>query len=348
MIIVLMLIAGLVLLAVGGEALVRGATGIGRKLGLSPIFVGMVIVGFGTSVPELAVSIEAVLWSAPGIAVGNVAGSNVANILLILGTAALIQPIATPGSRIWQDGSILVAVSLIVPLLGMQDVIPRWQGFVMLGLLAGFLWMEFAQSRQRTPAPVVSGAGAGGGERTMTGSGDPALAGNNDSVADDDEDDFPAIENGALAALVTVIGIGAVVLGAQLIVTGGAEAARAFGVSESFIGLSVVALGTSLPELAGAGAAAFRGQSALAYGNVVGSCIFNILCILAAAIAVGPLTIPAEVVRYDSLVMVGSALLMLLLLSTGKRLSRPEACLMLALYVGYIAARYAQMPGAAG
>lgn len=314
-----LILAGLVLLGIGGEALVRGGIAIGRHIHMSPHMVGLVIVGFGTSMPELAVSINAVTSGSSSIAVGNIVGSNIANLWLILPVAALILPIVKPGRLFFPDGAVLLAACALIPIIGMQTgIIPRWQGGALLGILVllgvGEYYRTMREIKQK------------------------------DLFEDDEEPAIVAPEEIptrlGVATVMTLAGLGAVVYGADLLVEGASQAARLMGVSEAFIGLSVVAIGTSLPELAGSGMAAWRGHSDLAYGNVIGSSIFNALCVLGAAIAVGPVTIPIEIVTVDAFVMIGAVIMTLFFTSTARGLSRFEALIMLAFYVGYMSWRY--------
>jgi len=309
-----LMISGLFLLGIGGEALIRGGISIGRRLHMSPLVVGMIIVGFGTSMPELAVSLKATLAGSPAIAVGNVIGSNIANILLILAVAALLRPIPMPSRLMKPDGFVLLAACLAVPLLGLQGTIPRWQGGAMLGVLFLMITAEYVRSRRQRAQEALH-------EEPV-----PLPA------------EIP--HRFWVAVLLVLTGLAAVIYGAELLVAGATAMARALGVSESFIGLSIVAVGTSLPELAGSVVATWRGHSEVAYGNVVGSSIYNVLCIFGAAAAVGPITVPAAMIWFDSVVMIAASVLMLVFVATGRRLSRNEGLVMLACYVGYIALRY--------
>ncbi|MCB1546337.1 MAG: calcium/sodium antiporter [Hyphomicrobiaceae bacterium] len=309
-----LMISGLFLLGIGGEALIRGGISIGRRLHMSPLVVGMIIVGFGTSMPELAVSLRATLAGSPAIAVGNVVGSNIANILLILAVAALLRPIPMPSRLMKPDGFVLLAACLAVPLLGLQGTVPRWQGGAMLGVLFLMITAEYVRSRRQRAQEALH-------EEPV-----PLPA------------EIP--HRFWVAVLLVLTGLAAVIYGAELLVAGATAMARALGVSESFIGLSIVAVGTSLPELAGSVVATWRGHSEVAYGNVVGSSIFNVLCIFGAAVAVGPITVPAAMIWFDSVVMIAASVLMLVFVATGRRLSRNEGLVMLACYVGYIALRY--------
>lgn len=308
------LLGGLLLLGIGGEALIRGAVAIGHRLDLPPILVGMVIVGFGTSIPELVVSVQAIVQGAPGMAVGNVIGSNISNILLILGVAALIQPITKPERALVPEGIVLVVISGMVILLGLQGTIPPLQGSLFLVLLAGLMAAEYARARSELrlkqiftePVPLP--------------------------------EEVP--QRLYISLLLVFAGIGALILGGDLLVEGATQIARALGVSEGLIGLTIVAVGTSLPELASSIAAAWRGHVAVAYGNVIGSNLFNLLGILGVSSLAGTLTFPFVMAWLDGPVMVAVTVLMLVFISSGTGLSRREALAMIVCYVAYVTVRY--------
>lgn len=312
---VLLLIGGLALLLIGGEALVRGAVAIAERYRLSPLLVGMVIAGFGTSMPELVVSVRATVGGNPAIAAGNVIGSNISNILLILATAALIRPIGRPPSLFMPDGLILMTVSVGVVLLGLQGHVPAWQGGVMVCLLAGFIGVQYVRDvRSHALARVFS-----------------------------KQPPVPLPEELprrlAVSILLVLAGLGGLIAGGDWFVDGAVRLARGLGASEGLIGLTIVAVGTSLPELATSAIASIRGQSDLAYGNVLGSNMFNLLGIFGCAAMAGPMEVPRLMVYVDGPVMIGATALMLFFLARGSRLVRWEACAMLAVYAVYIAAR---------
>jgi cation:H+ antiporter len=307
-----LVLVGLFLLGAGGEGLIRGGITLGERLGLSPVVIGMVIVGFGTSLPELAVSLNAMHAGSPAIAVGNAVGSNIANILMVLAVAALLQPIIAPDRLFVPDGLVLLAVCALIPLAGAQGLVPRWQGGAMLGVLALLLILSILRSRS---------------DRKLE-----------DAVAVPLQEEMP--RRPFIAVLLMITGLAAVVLGAELLVEGGSRAARSFGVSESFIGLTVVAIGTSLPELAGSCVAALRGHTDIAYGNIVGSSIFNVLAIFGASVLVGPMVVPWPIVWFDSAVMIGAVIAMLVFVASGRQLSRFEGLLLLVAYGVYVTARY--------
>lgn len=302
------LLVGFLLLLGGGETLVRGAVRVAEGLRVSPLLIGLTLVGFGTSTPELAASLSAALAGSPGIAVGNVVGSNICNILLILGLAALIRPVATEPTSLRRDGIALALATFAGAAALAGGVMGLAAGLAFLGGLAVYLVIA-AREERRSPenlavAELVAAAPVSRGAMF-----------------------------GALA--LAVGGIALVVLGGGAMVTGATRLARDMGVSEAVIGLTVVAVGTSLPELVASCLAAVRGRSDIAFGNVVGSNIFNILGILGATAAVTPLQAPASIIGLDLWVMGGATALLLIFSRTGLRIGRAEGAVFLAGYGGY-------------
>jgi cation:H+ antiporter len=312
------LVAGLVMLFVGGEGLVRGAVGTARALNISPLLIGLTVVAMATSAPELLVSLGAALDGKPALAVGNVVGSNIANILLILGVAALISPLRCPRALVYRDGVMMVVGMAIVAALAIHGVIEHWHGIAMLLMLAGFVVYTFrTEQREHNGAAVVHTSEA---------------------------DDVPSPPGGAGGA-VAMLGLGLTMLlvGAELLIYGATETARNLGVSEAVIGLSLVAVGTSLPELASVSIAAWRGHSDVAVGNVIGSNIFNVFAILGTTSTVVPVPIAPEFLGVDIWVMLASSVLLLPLMLSGARICRIEGGLFLGSYVAYIGWLYSYM-----
>ncbi len=307
----LFVLGGLVLLLGGGEALVRGAVSIARRLGVSPLVIGLTLVGFGTSAPELTTSLQAALGGAPGIAVGNVVGSNIANLLLILGLAALVAPIAVDRRALKRDGSMLVATTLGVGALLIFDLTSRPLGLAMVAFLVAYVVFVYLAERRATA--------------------DASAALHVEEAA------AVAPAGWGLSLVLALGGLVGVVGGASLLVEGAVALATRAGVSETLIGLTLVAVGTSLPELATSAIAARRGQGEVALGNLVGSNIFNLLGILGVTAAVTPLAVPPEIAALDAWVMGAVTALALLLAVTGQRVTRGEGALLLALYAGYVA-----------
>ena len=287
---ILLSLAGLIGLALGGELLVRGAVGIAQKLGVSTLFTGLVIVGFATSMPEMVASVEAALQGSPAIAWGNVVGSNLANTLMILGVSALVMPIALSGAG-RRDALVALAATLVLWGLAASGLGARWIGFALLaGILAYIIW------RYRNP-------GAAAVEETEA------------------EEEVKAWVAG-VAGVQFLAGLSILVAGGQALVAGAIELATIFNVPETVIGLTVVAVGTSLPELAASIAAALRGKSGLALGNVVGSNIYNILLIGGATMSIAPQPLPGDLAGTQMILLTASAVLVLALLWFAKSIGR--------------------------
>ena len=291
---ILMTIGGLVLLFLGGEALVRGAVGIARLLKLSTMVTGVVIVGAATSMPELVASVQAALEGSPGIAWGNIVGSNIANALLILGATALLVPFALSGGgkRDAVVGLVAVLVLGAIAILGI--------GSMLLGLALLVALIAYIVWRVRHPRAL-----------------------------DEDEEDTGVPPKAVSAGAFFLLGVAMLVLGGNWLVTGAIDLARVIGVSETAIGLTIVAVGTSLPELAASLVAAWRGQPGLALGNVVGSNVFNLLLIGGVTMAIAPQPIPSELLGLEWGVLAGSALALVLLCAFAKRIGRGLGALFL-------------------
>ncbi|HEY2784466.1 MAG TPA: calcium/sodium antiporter [Fimbriiglobus sp.] len=300
---------GLAVLVVGAEALIRGAVRIARRFGISPFLIGLTLVGFGTSAPELVVNLSAAYSGATDLAVGNVVGSNIANVGLILGVAALVRPLSAHMRLLKIEMPVLLGLSALVWVFASDGVISRIEGGMLLVGFFLFLGYMFRQARGETPAVREEI-----GSQTAAHAAAPWAAG-----------------------LSVLVGLAGLVGGAELMVRSAVEMATALGVSQTLIGLTVLAIGTSLPELAATSAAAIRGQSDIAVGNVVGSNLFNFLLILGTTSAVRPLPVAESLIRVDIPVMVGFAILLVLVLANGLKVHRWEGSLLLAAYCGYIA-----------
>lgn len=293
-------IAGLLALFFGGEALVRGSVGIARRMSISPLLIGLTVVGFGTSTPELLVSVQAAWSGVPDIAIGNIVGSNIANILLIVGVTCLVWPIRVSGSTLRRDTAVMVAGALaLVPIFAMGEM-GRLAGLMLVVALAGYLVWAYVRP------------------------GD---------AAEDDVDAAPPASM-LVGALWVLGGLVTLMFGARFLVDGSVNIARGFGISEAFIGLTIVAVGTSLPELATSVIAAFRRQSEIAIGNVVGSNIFNVLGILGVTAMIKPIPVADRFLTFDLPIMIAVSLILTALLLTQKILGRGIG---VALIVGYVA-----------
>ncbi len=310
---VMLLLLGLALLLVGAEMLVRGASRLALATGMSPLVIGLTVVAFGTSAPELAVSIGAANSGAPDIAMGNVVGSNITNVLLILGVSALIAPLIVARQLIRVDVPIMVSVSVLVLALALDGGIGRVDGAILAALLVGYTLLQVRLGRSDPAA------------------GDAAL----DTV------DGPPRGTRAWVMNVALVGGGLalLILGANWLVDSATLIAREFGLSELVIGLTVVAVGTSMPEIATSIIATLRGQRDLAVGNVVGSNIFNLLGVLGLAAVISPTGIPVSpaAVNFDIPVMIATAVACLPIFFTGHSIQRWEGALFLGYYLAYTA-----------
>ncbi|MHA7849549.1 calcium/sodium antiporter [Roseovarius sp.] len=307
----LLVAGGLGLLFVGGEGLVRGSVALAERMGISKLLIGLVIVGFGTSTPELLVSVNAALDGAPEIALGNVVGSNIANILLIVGVAALIAPIIGWERTALREALVATLVSLVALALMQAAVITRTQGIAMLVVLAGYLFASYWLERRDRLAKTFQHEAA-------------------------EFEDIP-LSRPWLPPVLALGGIAALVFGADLLVEGAVNIARDVGVPDAVIGLSLVAIGTSLPELATAIVAAIRRHSDVVLGNVIGSNIFNILAILGVTVVIQPIEVTARFRDIDAPIMLAASILLLALLFATKSIGRIWGGLMLVLYAGYMA-----------
>ena len=319
-----MILLGLALLVGGGDLLIRGAVSLARRMGVSSVMIGLTLVGFGTSTPELITSLDAAYAGSPGVAVGNVVGSNTANILLILGLAALLFPITTPGDILKRDGSVMLLAALACLAVVLMGELQRLPGAVLVLLLVGYVGYAYLRERATPVAGSVAAGNSGFGVDPSGGDGGRETA--------------PTGRGWPSGCSVVLVGLGLVLcfLGAHLLVTGAIELARSLAFSETTIGLTIVAVGTSLPELAASLMAAARRQSDIAVGNILGSNIYNVLGILGVTALVKPIPVPDAIVRLDIWVMLAATLLLLVCATTGRRLGRLEGAAFLAIYAGYV------------
>ena len=301
MLIALYIIGGFVILTLGAEALVRGASAIALRLGIAPLIIGLTIVAFGTSAPELAVSLKSALAGNSGIALGNVIGSNIANIGLILAITALIRPIQVKSQMVKRDIPIMIAASMLFWGLLVDGELSFWDGALLFSLLVGYLSFSYIGSRN-------------GG----------------DSEEIDDSPQKPVV-----SVLFIIIGIAMLVSGGILFVDGAVDLARTFGISEVIIGLTIVAIGTSMPEIDNSIVDARKGQSDIAIGNIVGSTLFNILGILGVTSRVHPIA-AAGIQDFDFIVMLALSLILLPFAWTGFRIGRREGAILLITYLRYM------------
>ncbi len=311
--------AGLGLLLLGGELLVRGAVALARRLGVSPLLIGITIVGYGTSAPELLVSVEAHLSHHSGLAVGNVVGSNIANILLILGCAALIYPLTCAPGAVRRGSLVMLATSFVLVLVGLAGEVTPWQGGLMLIALVCFSLQSYRWERQDN-------------------NGATAEAALHIEETEEIEETGPKTLPGIVFCILA--GLAGVVFGSHFLIEGAVGLARQFGVSEEAIGLTLVAIGTSLPELATSVVSAYRRHPEVALGNVIGANTFNVLGIMGFVPLFGTLPVSAKVLSPDIWIMIGVTLFFVPWIQWCGRIGRPLGIVFVLLYVGYVAMHF--------
>jgi len=311
-----MFVAGLAALILGANSLVRGASKLALSFGISPLVVGLTVVAFGTSAPEMAVSVGAVMSGRTDIAVGNVVGSNVFNILFILGISALIVPLVVNVQLIRQEVPIMIAASVLLLVLALDGRLGWSDGMMMFGLMIAYTSYLVVQSRRETRAAQAE----------FDAEVRPAVAGAWD-------------DRWSVQCMLVLAGLGLLVVGSNWLVDAAVTFARALGVSDVVIGLTVVAAGTSLPEVAASIAAALKGERDIAVGNVVGSNLFNILgCLGLSALAAGNsgLDVAPSIVRFDIWVMIAVALVCLPIFVSGREIARWEGGVLVGAYTAYV------------
>jgi cation:H+ antiporter len=307
--------AGVLALVIGAEALIRGASRLALSLGVSPLVVGLTVVAYGTSSPELAVSVGAALEGNADLAIGNVVGSNIANILVILGVSALVAPITVADQVIRQEVPVMIAVSMLLVALAANGLVGRGEAAALLLLAIGYTAFLIRQARRGSAALQAEFAA----EQPAAGRGWD--------------------RHWAVQGLLIAIGLGLLVAGGDRLVDASVAIARLLGLSDLVIGLTIVAVGTSMPELATSVLAALRGERDIAVGNVVGSNVFNILMVLGASgvVAPGGLPVPEAALRFDFWVMLATAVACVPIFLAGRRIARWEGALLLGYYAAYAA-----------
>ncbi|WP_201120755.1 calcium/sodium antiporter [Sulfitobacter sp. EhC04] len=306
----LLSLLGLVILLLAGDALVKGAVNLSLRLGVPALIVSLTIVAFGTSAPELLISIKAVIDNAPGIALGNVVGSNTANILLVLGIPALLATMHTSECSTRKTYNFMIAASVLFIALAFRGVFDWIAGLVLLGGLAYVLADQFGEARNHRNA----------------------CRGDSAEEPEGADPDMP----GWQIAVFLVLGLIGLPLGASLLVDNATIIATAYGVSDTVIGLTLVAVGTSLPELATTVMAALRRQADVALGNVIGSNMFNLLAIIGIASLVGPIEVDPAFLQFDLWVMLGASLLLIPFVYLGRDITRIWGIALSALYALYL------------
>lgn len=302
---ILILILGLATLVVGGEFLVKGAVGVARIMAITPLVIGMTVVSFGTSAPELLVSVNSAVNGSPGIAVGNVVGSNIANLALVLGLTVLIFPIL-PGRQTKRvDWPMMLLATALFILFSLDGMIQRWEGIVLFSLLIAFTTWLIVSSRKQTKK----------------------------AAPESDEEEVPPVWKSIVFLL---LGLSGLYFGAEWLVGGAKNIASSLGMEEHIIGLTVVAFGTSAPELVASSVAAYRKQTDISVGNLIGSNIFNIMAVLGITGMVCPVEVDPAVQNFDFYWMAGIALALGPMLYIGHKIGRFKGALLLATYIIYI------------
>lgn len=309
----LLLITGIVLLAIGGDNLVRGAVGLSERFHVPHLIIGLTVVAVGTSLPEMLVSVQAALEGAPGIAIGNIIGSNIANILLVLALPSLIRPTACNEPGMWKN--LMVMLGMIIVFMGMlaKGSVERYDGAILLVLIVMYSYDQVNAAR--------------GHRRAVTAAGHA--------------EDIKAPRRPAIIALMLAGGMIALPIGAQLTILGATGIATRLGISDEVIGLTVVAVGTSLPELATGLLAVIRRNHSVALGNVVGSNIFNTGLIMGVTAGIVPVPVGDRIVRFDMWVMLGAGLLAAAFALRKRPIGRSAGMAMLVAYCVYAAVSYA-------
>ena len=306
----LLIFGGFVLLVGGAEIMVRGAVVLAEHLGVSPMVIGMTVVAIGTSAPELVVTVNATLAGSPGLAVGNIVGSNIANLLLVLGVACILMPIVEKPAALKRDGFMLLGGTVLFILLCLRGELDGFTGVVLI--VGFFVFLGVSYWRE---------------------SHDPELSTDHLSEVEDLHG-WPKTVFGSVVAV--VVGLAGLAFGADLLVKGGTEIARNLGISEEVIGLTLFALGTSLPELAASVIAALRGHSDVGVGNVVGSNLFNVLGVGGVAAAIDRIPVLDQILGFDIWIMLAATLILMPVLIFGWRISRAAGGVLVVAYVAYI------------
>ena len=301
------LISGLIILLIGGEFIVKGAVLVANKFHMSPMVIGLTIVSFGTSAPELLVSIKAAIEGNPDIAVGNVVGSNIANLALVLGITVLFIPIVIDRSKIMINWVFMMLATIVFYLFSINGWVEEWEGIILFLALIIFIFFSIRFSDKKSPEDS---------EHTLT---------NNTN------------QKPIVIILYLILGIFGLYFGAEFLVEGAVSIAHKLGMSEAVIGVTIVALGTSAPELTASIVAAYRKESGISIGNLIGSNIFNIMAVIGITGMVKPISISSKIMSFDMYWLLGISLMILPLIIIGSRIGRLKGLLLLIVYISYIA-----------
>ena len=304
----LMLLLGLATLILGGEFLVRGAVGVAQKFRLSSLVIGMTVVSFGTSAPELIVSVKAALGGNPEIALGNVIGSNIANIALVLGITVLIFPLPVDRNSKIIDWPMMFLASVLFYLFALNGDLSRIEGIILFAILIAFVVFLIWNSRRKS-----------------------------NKLLEDEEVIIPTPMQFLRSLLFLLIGLVGLYFGAEWLLSGAIDIARHLGMEERVIGITIIAFGTSVPELVTSGVAAYRKETDISIGNLIGSNIFNIMAVIGVTAIVKPIEVGANTLNIDMIWMLAIAAALLPMMLIGKKINRFKGFLLIGTYVAYIA-----------
>lgn len=316
---------GLVLLVIGSEAVLRGGIGLSKSFGLSPLLIGLLVVSAGTSAPEMVVSLEGALHGAPDLVLGNVIGSNLVNILLILGIGAMMRPIPTSPKVVLRDGGVLVASSVALFAMVRAGTITTENGWMLLAGFGAYVLLSFFTDLRRVPAHCTGEARARAHDPERE-RGEPTLG---------------------MSAIILIFGLACLYFGGAYVVDGGVAVARLHHVPQAVVGLTLIAFGSSLPELVTTIVAAIRGHTSIAVGNLIGSNIFNILLVLGTTAVIHPLAVSPLVTGVDIYLLLGSAIALPVMLARRWGLGRAQGALLALsylIYLGFLAWRLGYVP----
>jgi cation:H+ antiporter len=309
-----LLIAGILLLYGGGELLIKGAVSVAKKAGVSELFTGLVIVGFGTSFPELMVSVGAAMQGASDIAAGNVIGSNISNTLLILGVCAAVLPLVVTELSLRRDATAVLIATVILMILSIDGMLGLFDAIFMLILMAVYLFVAY-----KTESVHFSKS-----EQEFT------------AITKPEESEVSYLKS----LIWTLVGLVLLIAGARFMLNGALGISEVLNISEAVVGLTVVAVGTSLPELTISLLAVIRGNTDVAVGNILGSNIFNLLGILGISVLFQPISFNPRILEFDQWILLGTAILLFVFMMTGRKLTRGEGGLLLFGYVAYVLISY--------
>lgn len=340
-----LIVVGLAGLLVGGELLVRGATVIAKTFGMSSLIIGLTVVSIGTSAPELAICLDSAFKDKPEIALGNVLGSNIANVLLILGITALVMPIAIHKKIVQREVPIMIGVSVLFSALAIDGLISFWDGVILLATMVGFLLFQFGMVRQAKKQRVAKEKAEKADKLRLAIEGTDSKTEHSEADMDeaksaDRQKSGIAVEM-LLSVFTLIIGVSLLWLGAGWMVKGASNFAEAMGVSQLVIGLTIVALGSSAPEIVTSLVAAFRGHAEMAVGNVIGSNVSNIALVMGATATVSDgVVVPSPAMQFEFPVLLASAIACLPIFARGNRIDRWEGVLFILSFFAFLGCLY--------